>query len=245
MLLEGKTALVTGTNRGIGRSIAELYAAEGATVYAVARRAGCLEEWAAARSGIGPGRILPVYFDVTDTAAAKNAVLRIRREAGRLDVLVNNAGLMSNQRLGFITADEMHRLFETNVFAVLQLMQLAVKIMKENSSIINISSIVGQRGNAGQVLYSATKGAVISLTRSAAKELAPRHIRVNSVAPGLTETDGLDSTARSYLEDRIRNIPYGRLAAPEDIARVCVFLASDLSGYMTGEILGVNGGAIM
>lgn len=245
MLLKGKITLVTGTNRGIGRSIVERYAEEGAVVYANARKEGRLAELAEHVNGQGSGKIVPLYFDVTDTLAMKQAVMQIRKERGRLDVLVNNAGLMSNQRLGFITTDEIERLFATNVFAVIQLMQLAVKIMRENGSIVNISSIVGQRGNAGQLLYSATKGAVISLTRSAAKELAPRHIRVNSVAPGLTLTDGLNSTQRSYIEERIRNIPFGRLADPLDVANVCVFLGSELSSYVSGEIIGVNGSAIM
>lgn len=245
MLLDGKIALVTGTNRGIGQSIAEQYVFEGAVVYAIARKPDSLKNIAAVVNQKGPGKLIPLYFDVTDLTAVKSAIMRIRKEMGRLDVLVNNAGLMSNQRLGFITEAEMQKLFETNVFAVIQMMQFAIKIMKENSSIINISSIVGQRGNAGQLLYSATKGAVIALTKSAAKELAPRHIRVNSVAPGLTLTDGINSTQRKYLEERIHNIPYGRLARPIDIAGACVFLASDLSAYVSGEILGVNGSAVM
>lgn len=245
MLLGGKVALVTGANRGIGKSIAEQYISEGAIVYANARKLGSLDEMAATINAKGNGKLVPVYFDVTDIPAMKSAIMRIRKESGQLNILVNNAGLMSNQRLGFITMDETQKLFDTNVFAVIQLIQFASKIMVEDSSIINISSIVGQRGNAGQLLYSATKGAVIALTKSAAKELAPRHIRVNSVAPGLTMTDGLNSTQRKYLEGRIQNIPYGRLASPKDIASACVFLASDLSLYISGEILGVNGSAIM
>lgn len=245
MLLSGKVALVTGANRGIGKSIAEQYISEGAIVYANARKLGSLDEMAATINAKGNGKLVPVYFDVTDISAMKSAIMRIRKESGHLNILVNNAGLMSNQRLGFITMDETQKLFDTNVFAVIQLIQFASKIMVEDSSIINISSIVGQRGNAGQLLYSATKGAVIALTKSAAKELAPRHIRVNSVAPGLTMTDGLNSTQRKYLEGRIQNIPYGRLAFPKDIASACVFLASDLSIYISGEVLGVNGSAIM
>lgn len=245
MLLSEKVALVTGANRGIGKSIVEQYISEGAIVYANARKSGSLEEMAASANAKKNGKMIPLYFDVTDVNAMKSAVMRIRKEAGYLNILVNNAGLKSNQRLGFITMNETQKLFETNVFAVIQLIQFASKIMPENSSIINISSIVGQRGNAGQLLYSATKGAVIALTKSAAKELAPRHIRVNSVAPGLTMTDGLNSTQRKYLETRIQNIPYGRLAVPQDIASACVFFASDLSVYISGEILGVNGSAIM
>ena len=189
------------------------------------------------------GKIIPVYFDVTDINCIKKILLDIRKNSDNLDILVNNAGVMSNQRIGFITQSEMQLLFTTNVFAVIQLIQYASRIMADAGSIINISSIVGQYGNAGQLLYSATKGAVISLTKSAAKEMASRHIRVNSVAPGLTLTDGMNSTEQEYIKKRIENIPFGRVATPRDIAMVCLFLASDLSQYVSGEIIGVNGAA--
>lgn len=244
-LLKNKITLVTGSNRGIGKAIVEAFVNEGAIVFANARKPGSLDMLAKQLNDLNLGKIIPLYFDVNDADLIKANIMKIRKEYGKLDVLVNNAGIMSNKLLNFITYEEMHQLFATNVFAVIQMMQYATKIMKENASIINISSIVGQRGNAGQILYSATKGAVISITKSSAKELAAKKIRVNSVAPGLTATDGLKSADSINIEKRIENIPFGRIAEPEDIAKVCVFLGSDLSGYVSGEIIGVNGSAIM
>lgn len=246
-LLTGKVALITGASRGIGKVTAERYAEEGAIVYANARQLGSIDQWAKDCSEKFSGQIIPLYFDVTCADQAKKAIMQIRSEQKRLDILVNNAGMMSNKLLEMISQEDLEQLFSTNVYAVISMMQLAVKLMaRQNSgSIINISSIVGVRGNAGQLAYSATKGAVISLTKSAAKELAGRNIRVNSVAPGLTDTDGLNSASRDKLENRISNIGMGRLATPEDVANACVFLGSDLSSYISGEILGVNGCAIM
>ncbi|MGN0553016.1 MAG: SDR family NAD(P)-dependent oxidoreductase [Oscillospiraceae bacterium] len=238
-LLNGKTALVTGANRGIGKAIALRFAEEGALVFAAARKEGSLDEMAQSSGG----RIIPVYMDVTDTAAQRELFSRIKSDPGRLDVLVNNAGLTCNKLMGTFTRKDMEELFAVNVYAVIELMQIAAKFMrpKKSGSIINISSIVGQRGNAGQLLYSASKGAVISATKSAAKELAPFGIRVNSIAPGLTETDAIHLVDEKKLSKRIENIAMGRLASPEDIADACVFLGSDLSGYISGEIIGVNG----
>lgn len=244
-LLKGKVALVTGANRGIGKAIVELFVKEGAIVYANSRNIGSLDALAAELNNTNIGMLHPVYFDITDNTAIKSVIMKIKKENGKLDILVNNAGLMNNKLLNAITKNEMQQLFATNVFAVIEMIQFATKIMRENSSVINISSIVGQRGNAGQILYSATKGAIIALTKSAAKELAPRKIRVNSVAPGLTNTDALKSTDFENIKDRIKSIPFGRVAEPEDIAKVCVFLGSDLSSYVSGEIIGVNGCAIM
>lgn len=244
-LLKGKVALVTGANRGIGKAIVELFVKEGAIVYANSRNIGSLDVLAAELNNTNIGMLHPVYFDITDNTAIKSVIMKIKKENSKLDILVNNAGLMNNKLLNAITKNEMQQLFATNVFAVIEMIQFATKIMRENSSVINISSIVGQRGNAGQILYSATKGAIIALTKSAAKELAPRKIRVNSVAPGLTNTDALKSTDFENIKDRIKSIPFGRVAEPEDIAKVCVFLGSDLSSYVSGEIIGVNGCAIM
>lgn len=244
-LLDNKIALVTGTNRGIGKAIIEAFAREGAIVYANARQTGSLELLSEKINQECHGKIIPVYFDVTDVAKIKFALMEIRKAHGQLNILVNNAGIMSNQLLGSITIGEINKLFSVNVYSVLQLMQYSVKLMKENSSIINISSIVGERGSRGQILYSATKGAVIALTKSAAKELAEKKIRVNSVAPGLTDTDGLQSTDAVHLSERIKNLPFGRVADVKDIANACVFLGSDMSTYISGEIIGVNGSAIM
>ena len=245
-MLDKKVCLITGSGRGIGAAIARKFAEEGAFVYANDNRIGTVEEWAAGADF--PGSVTPVYFDITDTAQVKNALMRVKKEAGRLDVLVNNAGIEFNELIGMISEQNMRKMFEVNVFSMINMLQFASRIMARNScggSIINIASIVGQRGNRGQLVYSATKGAVISLTKSAAKELAGSKIRVNAGAPGMTKTAMMLQADPSRLQESISNISMGRLAEPEDIANACLFLASDLSGYVSGEVLGVNGCAIM
>lgn len=248
-MLEGKVCLVTGAARGIGRCIAKHFSAEGAIVYANARKEGCIDVWAAELSKRNDNPVIPVYFDVTDTKSAWKAFGLIKKEQGRLDVLVNNAGITGNEPIGMIRESTVHALFATNVFAVIQMLQFAARLMRpqKNGSIINISSIIGEEGSAGELVYSGTKGAVISITKTAAKELAVNHIRVNSVSPGYTDTEmfrdathGLES-----IKKLTSSIRFGRLASADDIAEACVWLASERSVFVTGQILGVNGSMIM
>lgn len=260
-LLKGKVCLVTGASRGIGRAIAERFAACGAIVYANGRREGCLDELLEHNLSVSKGmvseaehgteetdertggRIFPSYFDVTDTAAAKKEFMRIKKEQGHLDVLVNNAGIMKDALIGMVSREDILHTFEVNVFAVMEMLQLAVKLMarQKSGSIINISSIVGTNGNKGQLVYSASKGAVISLTKTAAKELAPQNIRVNAIAPGIIDTDMFRSIGEEKMQQKLSLIGMGRPGTPEDIADACIYLASDLSQYVTGQVLGVDG----
>lgn len=160
--------------------------------------------------------------------------------------MVNNAAVEYNELIGMISGEHMKKMFETNVYGVINLIQYASRIMpKIGGSIINISSMVGIRGNRGQLVYSATKGAVIALTKSAAKELADKNIRVNSIAPGLTATDMLNNVDADKLADRINNICMKRLASTNDIANACLFFACDLSEYISGQVLAVDGCTIM
>ena len=246
-LLEGKTALVTGSNRGIGRSIAEQFVAHGATVYANARKVGSLDALIEHCENEYGGTIHPLYFDVTNASDAKKAFIEIRKTAGHLDVLVNNAGIMKDALIGMISHDAMQEVFDVNVFAAMEMLQLAVKLMKRQNtgSIINVSSIVGVQGNPGQLVYSASKGAVISMTKTAAKELAPFNIRVNAVAPGIIDTDMFRSISIKHQQERIDKISMGRIGTTQDIANTCLYLASDLSTYVTGQIIGIDGAAIM
>lgn len=247
--LEGKICFITGASRGIGNKIAETFAKNGAVVYVNARNAGCLDEWSKKISACYNTDILPVYFDITETEALKACFQRIRKERHRLDVLVNNAGITSNELIGMIQEETVYKLFNTNVFATIQSLQFAARIMmrQKKGVIINISSIIGVCGAPEELVYSGTKGAIISITKSASKELASYGIRVNSVAPGYVDTDMFHNAAKTQEneEKHIRNIGLGRLADPEDIAEACVFLAGDSASYITGEILGVNGGAIL
>lgn len=247
-LLEGKVCLITGAGRGIGRAMAELFASHGAVVYANDSREGSMDEWLSEWEEKSPGKMHPVYFDITEENLSKSAVMAIRKEAGHIDVLVNNAGVEFNELIGMISRENMNRMLNVNVVGTINMLQIVSRIMgrqDNGGSIINISSMVGLRGNRGQLVYSATKGAVISITKSAAKELAEKKIRVNAVAPGLTLTPMMQQADPAKLQSRIRNVCMGRLAQPEDIANGCLFFASDMSGYVSGQVLAVDGCTIM
>ena len=159
-----------------------------------------------------------------------------------LDVLVNNAGIMRDNVIGMIGQQLVYDVFNINVFSVIQMVQLANKLMsrQKSGSIINISSIVGVEGAAGQMVYAASKGAVASLTKAAAKELAPMGIRVNAVAPGLINTGLLHSIGDEKVQENLKHVKMGRLGEPLDVANVILFLASDLSSYVTGEVIGID-----
>ncbi|WP_026493099.1 SDR family NAD(P)-dependent oxidoreductase [Butyrivibrio sp. XPD2002] len=241
ILLEGKVCLVTGANRGIGKSIVEQFAKEGAIVYANARSEGSIDVSAYSEY---KDNIIPVYFDIRDNKLTGEVFAKIWKEHGKLDVLVNNAGIVQDAFVGMIKREMVIPVFETNVFSMIDLIQYAAKVMKRNKrgSIINISSVVGIYGNEGQMVYSASKGAVISSTRSAAKELAPYNIRVNAVAPGMIETDMLKAIDNEKKEKYLSRIATGRFGTPVDIANICVMLASNYTEYMTGQVLEVSGG---
>lgn len=244
-LLSGKIALVTGAARGIGNKTVERFAEEGSIVYASDRTEGKLDEFAEEIGKKTGSKVIPLYFDVTDEAGAKNAIMRIKKEQGRLDILVNNAGIMRDNVIGMIGQQLMRDVFDVNVFAVINMIQLANKLMSRQKSgaIINISSIVGMEGAAGQLVYSASKGAVAALTKAASKELAPNGIRVNAVAPGLINTGLLQAIGEEKIQSNLKNIKMGRLGEPSDVANVILFLASDLSAYVTGEVIGIDGDA--
>ena len=242
-LLKGKVCLVTGTGKGIGAETVRRFAEEGAIVYGSDYINGCLDEQFKSLREQYSTPVIPLYFDVTDDNAARQAVMQIKKEQGRLDVLVNNAGIMQDNVIGMINHDLMQRVFDINVFAVINMIQLASKLMKrqQSGSIINISSIVGLEGAAGQMVYSASKGAVASITKTASKELSSSGIRVNAVAPGLINTDLFRAIGEKKIEENLSHVKMGRLGEPVDVANVITFLASDLSGYVTGEIIGIDG----
>lgn len=180
-LLENKVCIITGAAQGIGRQIAEQFAADGAIVYACDR-----QEFTPNNE-----HIHPVVLDITDAASVKTAFMQIFKTEGHIDCLVNNAGIVYNRKIGMITREETERMFLVNVIAALELLQLVSRLMARcgGGSIINIASVTAVLGSPGQVAYSATKGAIISMTKSAAKELAAQNIRVNAVAPGIVKTE--------------------------------------------------------
>ena len=247
-LLENKVCIITGAGGGIGKAMSEIFAENGAVVYANDARPGCMNEWAEQMENKLPGKIHAVYFDITDESQAKNAIMNIKRSEGHIDVLVNNAGVEYNELIGMISRDNMNTMLNVNIIGTINMLQIVSRVMsrqESGGSIINISSKVALRGNRGQLVYSATKGAVVSITKSAAKELASKNIRVNAIAPGLTKTPMMMKANQDKLQERINNICMGRLAVPEDIANACMFFASDLSGYVSGEVLTVDGCTIM
>lgn len=245
-LLENKVALITGAGRGIGRAIAERFAGDGAIVYINDLHVGDMEQWAQECSGRNGTRVVPICFDVTDSTALKNGLMSIYKAEGRIDCVVNNAAIISNKKLGMIAKADMEKMYAVNVFAVIDMIQIASRLMARTGGgcFVNIASITGVVGSPGQVAYSSTKGAVISITKSAAKELAPQHIRVNAVAPGIVKTERFDELYMSdggKIDSRIEKIALGRLGTPEDVADACSFLASDRASYISGQILGVDG----
>lgn len=246
-MLSGKVALVTGCNRGIGKSILEKFAENGAVVYANARSVGCLDDIAQELSQKYSTKIIPVYFDVTNNSAIKGCFEKIRNEENRLDILVNNAGIMKDALIGMIDQKLMHDVFNTNVYSVINITQYAVKFMRrqKSGSIINIASIVGMEGSPGQVIYSASKGAVIALTKSLSKELGVYGIRVNAIAPGMIDTDLIKPIGSARIDENIKKVVMGRLGKPSEIADVALFLASDMSSFISGQILVVDGNTII
>lgn len=245
-LLENKVCLITGAGRGIGRAIAERFASDGAVVYVNDLVRGDMYTWTRECASRNDTKVVPICFDVTDSSALKAGLMSVYKAEGRIDCVVNNAAIISNRKLGMIAKSDMERMFSVNVLAVIDMIQTASRLMARGGGgcFVNIASITGVVGSPGQVAYSATKGAVISLTKSAAKELAPQHIRVNAVAPGIVRTERFDELYLSdgnKIDSRIEKIALGRLGTPEDVADACSFLASDRASYISGQILGVDG----
>jgi len=242
-LLEGKICLVTGAAKGIGREIAERFASDGAVVYANDLIDGEMDEWAKALSEKHETMVVPLYFDICDFEAVKKAIMCIKKEQGRIDVLANNAGIVTYEPLLLIDFEKLRKMFEVNVIAMIHLIQMVSKLMtrQRSGSIINMASIVGVKGAKGQLSYSATKGAVVSITKSASKELAEFNIRVNAVAPGMVATERFMNEIKGRFEERLTAVGMGRYADPKDIADAFSFFASDRSQYVTGQVLGVEG----
>jgi 3-oxoacyl-[acyl-carrier protein] reductase len=231
-------ALVTGSTRGIGLAAARRLAEDGFTVVVN----GTDEAAARERAAELGGDALP--FDVADAAAVQAAVRELFKRHKRLDVLVNNAGVLEDALLGMIKPD---RTFAINAMGVLNTMQASARLMARGGggSIVNVSSIIGLTGNKGQVAYAGSKAAVIGMTKSAAKELAPQNIRVNAVAPGFIDTDMTRAMPQEIFDERVASVALGRAGTPEEVADAIAWLASDRARYVTGQVIGVDGGMVI
>jgi len=246
MTLAGQVALVTGASRGIGRAIALKLAAEGAFVVATATSEGGASATVEAIAAQG-GKGRAVKLDVSCAAEVEALIQAIAAEQGRLDILVNNAGITKDGLLLRMKEEEWDAVLDTNLKGAFLCMKAAAKVMTKarHGRIVNISSVVGEMGNPGQVNYCASKAGMFGMTKSAARELAKRNVTVNAVAPGFIETDMTAVLPEKAREALLQEIPLERLGAPEDVANAVWFLVSPLADYVTGQVLSVNGGMYM
>ncbi len=246
-MLKGKIVLITGATRGIGKAIAEVYAQNGATIILNARNKEKAEFFAEELRAKYDVNVEIVLFDVSDYNEVKQGFKDLFKITKRLDIVVNNAGILDDALIGMVTHQQIEKTFAINTFGVLYVAQYAARLMARNKSgsIINISSIIGVNGNEGQAVYGGSKSAVIGITKSLAKELAPNNIRVNAIAPGFIDTDMTKELPEDKYQERINSIKMKRIGTPEDIANTALYLASDLSSYVTGQVIGVDGGMLI
>jgi 3-oxoacyl-[acyl-carrier protein] reductase len=247
MRLPGKVALVTGSARGIGKAIVERFAAEGAAVVVsdVANEAGACETLAAVEGAGGKGMV--EMFDVGDSAQVENAVKNILAAQGRIDILVNNAGITRDGLLMRMSEEDFDAVIKTNLKGTFLLTKAVSRhmIKQRSGRIVNMSSVVGMMGNAGQSNYSAAKAGIAGFTKSMARELGSRGITVNAIAPGFIKTAMTASLPETVQKSFMDQIPLGRFADPEEVAELALYLASDAAGYVTGQVIGINGGLYM
>lgn len=247
MRLSGRVALVTGSARGIGKTIVERFAAEGAVVVLsdVTNEAAAAETLSAIVSGGGKGMV--EMFDVGDAAQVDAAVRHILAEQGRIDILVNNAGITRDNLLMRLSEEDFDAVLRTNLKGTFLLTKAVSRsMMKQRSGrIVNLSSVVGQMGNAGQSNYSAAKAGIIGFTKSMARELASRGVTVNAIAPGFIMTAMTAALPENVRQGFLDQIPMGKFGTPDDVAELAVYLASDGASYVTGQVIGINGGLYM
>lgn len=244
-LLEGKVALITGATRGIGKGIAEIFAAQGAQV--AFTYAGSVDKAKALEEELSKlTKVKSYQSDASDFDAAQKLVDDVMAEFGKIDILINNAGITKDNLMLRMSKDDWDTIIKVNLDSVFNLTKAVIKpMMKAKSgSIINMSSVVGVKGNAGQANYAASKAGVIGFSKSIALELGSRNIRCNVIAPGFIETEMTAVLDENTVKGWREAIPLKRGGQPEDVANACVFLGSDMSGYITGQVINVDGGML-
>jgi len=244
MLLGDKIVWITGASRGIGRATAIEAAKNGARVVLSARSERGLSETATQVRALTATEPEIIALDVSDPRAIKEACKQLLARLKRLDVLVNNAGVLKEALIGMIADAQVEEIMRTNAYSVIHMTQCAARLMMRQNSgaIVNVTSMLARTGGEGTLAYAASKAAIIGATKSAARELAPHGIRVNAVAPGVIKTDLIAHLPEARLQEYQCAIKMGRLGEPHEVAHVIVFLASDLASYVTGQVVGVDGG---
>lgn len=247
MLLKDKTTIITGASRGIGLAIAETFARNGSNLILLSRNLNLLDETKKRLESEYPVSVSVFQTDIRNIDEIKEVTNTLKKEKVSPDTLVNNAGIMADAVLQVVKPETVNNIFSTNVFGAIYLTQMVLPLFlkKRKGSVINISSIIGTHGNIGQSVYGSSKSAVIGFTKSLSKELAPLNIRVNAIAPGFIDTDMIRNVDERFYKKNLESIGMKRIGKPEDVANTALFLASDLSDYVTGQVIGVDGGMII
>lgn len=247
-LLEKKTALVTGSNRGIGKSILELFAREGASIIACARKES--DDFVSLIKSLSSDcnvSIRPLYFDLSDEDSIKNAMKVLYNEKIKIDILVNNAGIATGGFLQITSMAKLKEVFQINFFSHVQITQIVIKLMirQKHGSIINLGSVAGLDAMPGYASYGSSKAALMHFTKIISTEVASSNIRINAIAPGLTDTRMATQMESRAYNEMISNSSMNRLGKPEEIAELALFLASEKSSFINGQIIRIDGGTVI